>query len=110
MGEPVRIRDLAEQLIRFHGFEPETDIKIVYTGLRPGERMDEPLWSDDEEPCETEYNRILRVNKKKPLAIDIHSLINELRPICRFDPSRPKTYRDGKLLRNILIEKVMKIE
>ncbi len=36
MGEPVRIKDLAEQLIRFHGFEPDTEIKIVYTGLRPG--------------------------------------------------------------------------
>jgi FlaA1/EpsC-like NDP-sugar epimerase len=110
MGEPVRILDLAEQLIRFHGFEPETDIKIVYTGLRPGERLDEPLWSDDEEPCETEYSRILRVNRKKPLSIDINSVIDELRPICRFDPNRDEAYRDGELLRKILIEKVMKFE
>jgi FlaA1/EpsC-like NDP-sugar epimerase len=110
MGEPVRILDLAEQLIRFHGFEPETDIKIVYTGLRPGERLDEPLWSEDEEPVETEYSRILRVNRKKPLFIDINAVIDELRPICRFDPNRSEAYRDGELLRKILIEKVMKFE
>ena len=107
MGEPVRIRDLAEQLIRFHGYEPDTEIKIVYTGLRPGERMDEPLWSPDEEPCETEYSRILRVNRKKPLSIDVKSLLEELRPICRFDPARPQVYRDATLLRKILRERCM---
>jgi FlaA1/EpsC-like NDP-sugar epimerase len=107
MGEPVRIRDLAEQLIRFHGYEPDTEIKIVYTGLRPGERMDEPLWSPDEEPCETEYSRILRVNRKKPLSIDVKSLLEELRPICRFDPARPQDYRDATLLRKILRERCM---
>jgi len=45
MGEPVRIKDLAEQLIRFQGYEPETEIKIEYIGLRPGERLDESLLS-----------------------------------------------------------------
>ena len=105
MGEPVRIRDLAEQLIRFHGFEPDTEIKIVYTGMRPGERMDEPLWSADEEPCETEHSRILRVNRKKPLSVDIKSLLEELRPICRLDPARPEAYRNAESLRNILQER-----
>ena len=104
MGEPVRIRDLAEQLIRFHGFEPDTEIKIVYTGLRPGERMDEPLWSEDEEPCETEHSRILRVNRKKPLSVDINTLLEELRPICRFDSARPQAYRNAELLKGILQE------
>ena len=102
MGEPVRIRDLAEQLIRFHGYEPDTDIKIAYTGLRAGERMDEPLWSRDEEPCETEHSRILRLNRKKPFSVDLSSLLDELRPICRFDPARPQAYRDAELMRKIL--------
>jgi FlaA1/EpsC-like NDP-sugar epimerase len=102
MGEPVRIRDLAEQLIRFHGYEPDTQIKIEYTGLRPGERMDELLWSSDEEPHETEYDRILRVNRKKPLSIDVKSMVDELRPICRLDPGKPQAYRNVELLRSTI--------
>jgi FlaA1/EpsC-like NDP-sugar epimerase len=110
MGEPVRIKDLAEQLIRFHGFEPDTEIKIVYTGLRPGERMDEPLWSQDEKIKETEYSRILQVNRDKPFNVDLKDILEQLRPICRFDPAKPQVYRDAELLRAILIEKVMKLK
>ena len=102
MGEPVRIRDLAEQLIRFYGFEPETEIRIEYTGLRPGERLDELLWAEDEEPRETGHSRILRLNRKSPLALDIPALLDDLRPVCRFDPKRPGIYRDSEFLRAIL--------
>jgi FlaA1/EpsC-like NDP-sugar epimerase len=102
MGEPVRIRDLAEQMIRFYGFEPETDIKIEYTGLRPGERLDERLWSDNEMPQETEYSRILRVDRKTPGSMDLALLMEELKPICRFDPHQPQKYRDNNLLRVVL--------
>jgi FlaA1/EpsC-like NDP-sugar epimerase len=106
MGEPVRIRDLAEQMIRFYGFEPETEIKIEYTGLRPGERLGERLWADDEEPRETEHSRILRLDRKSPQALNIPALLEELRPICRFDKSRPEMYRDSSLLRDILAEAI----
>jgi FlaA1/EpsC-like NDP-sugar epimerase len=102
MGEPVRIRDLAEHLIRFHGYEPETEIKIEYTGLRAGERLDESLFSIDEEPCGTEYSRILRIARKKPLSVNIGKLLDELRPVCRFDSARPQAYRNTELLRNVL--------
>jgi FlaA1/EpsC-like NDP-sugar epimerase len=102
MGEPVRIRDLAEQMIRFYGFEPETDIKIEYTGLRPGERLDERLWSENEIPRETEYSRILRVDKKASGGINLALLMEELKPICRFDPLQPQKYRDSGLLRAAL--------
>jgi len=102
MGEPIRIRDLAEQMIRFYGFEPEADIKIEYSGIRRGERLDERLWSVDEEPRETEYSRILRVDRKSPKSIDLATLMENIRPICRFDPERPEVYRNDGLLRALL--------
>jgi FlaA1/EpsC-like NDP-sugar epimerase len=110
MGEPVRIRDLAEQMIRFNGFEPESEIKIEYIGMRPGERLDETLWEQDEEPKETEHSRILRISRKKPLSLDIPKLLEELRPICFLDAENPQAYRNAGLLKNILIENIMQIE
>ncbi|MCL2214224.1 MAG: polysaccharide biosynthesis protein [Treponema sp.] len=102
MGEPVRIRDLAEQLIRFHGYEPETEIKIEYIGLRPGERLDETLMSEDEESAETEHSRILQITKKKPVNLDVKKLLNELRPVCKFDPAKPKEYRNAQKIHAVL--------
>jgi len=104
MGEPVRIRDLAEQLIRFRGYEPDTEIKIEYIGLRPGERLDETLISKDEEQTETEYDRVLKVTKKTNVVLDTKKLVDDLRPICKLDPAAPKVYHSTETLRNILDE------
>ena len=48
MGEPMRIDDLARNMIRLSGFEPDVDIKVEYTGLRPGEKLFEELLMQDE--------------------------------------------------------------
>jgi FlaA1/EpsC-like NDP-sugar epimerase len=106
MGEPVRIRDMAEQMIRFYGFEPEEDIAIEYVGTRPGERLDERLWGAEEQPVNTEFNRIQRIERRKPPVLDLAGLMHKLRPICRFDPERPGVYRNTGLLRRVLQEAI----
>jgi FlaA1/EpsC-like NDP-sugar epimerase len=102
MGEPVRIRDMAEQMIRFYGLEPEQDIKIETIGLRPGERLDEALWVADEKPEATEHSRILKVERKSPPSLDLPALTAKLRSICHFDSHAPEHYRDSQLLRRVL--------
>jgi FlaA1/EpsC-like NDP-sugar epimerase len=59
MGEPVKISYLAEQLIRLSGKIPGEDIEIVYTGLRPGEKLYEELFHDAEKLAETSHPKIL---------------------------------------------------
>jgi FlaA1/EpsC-like NDP-sugar epimerase len=102
MGEPVKIRDLAEQMIRFYGYEPGRDIQIAYTGLRPGERLDEKLWADNELPQATAFDRILRLEKQGKTDTDIRALMAELAPVCRLDPEKSSRYRNAGLLREIL--------
>jgi len=58
MGQPVLISNLAKQLISLSGKEPEKDIKIVYTGLRPGEKLHEELFHNEESITDTEYEKI----------------------------------------------------
>jgi len=58
MGEPVKIDQMARDLIRFSGFEPEVDIPIVYTGLRPGEKLYEELMTDLEGVVPTDHKKI----------------------------------------------------
>ncbi|MBO8173593.1 MAG: polysaccharide biosynthesis protein [Bacillaceae bacterium] len=58
MGQPVRIADLAKDLIRLSGLRPDQDVKIVYTGIRPGEKLYEELLTDEEGTRETKHDRI----------------------------------------------------
>jgi FlaA1/EpsC-like NDP-sugar epimerase len=63
MGEPVRITDLARNMIRLSGQEPETDIAIDLIGRRPGEKLHEELFNSDEEPQPTAAEKILAATK-----------------------------------------------
>jgi FlaA1/EpsC-like NDP-sugar epimerase len=60
MGEQVRILDLAEDLIRLSGLEPGRDIEIVFTGVRPGEKLREELWESDKTYDRTAHPDIFR--------------------------------------------------
>jgi FlaA1/EpsC-like NDP-sugar epimerase len=60
MGEPVKIVDLARQMIKLSGYEPDKDIKIEFTGLRPGEKLYEELLTDQEKTLPT-YNSKVKI-------------------------------------------------
>jgi FlaA1/EpsC-like NDP-sugar epimerase len=70
MGEPVKIVDLARNLIRLSGFEPDVDIPIVFVGLRPGEKIHEQLVSATEETMPTRYEKIRIVRSEAPESLD----------------------------------------
>lgn len=76
MGEPVRIRDLAEKMIQLSGLQPGRDIQITYTGLRPGEKMYEELFYGKEELLGTSHPKLMLANCY-PVAMDW--LVQELR-------------------------------
>ena len=75
MGEPVKIADLARNLIKLSGFEPDVDINIVYTGLRPGEKLYEELLLKEEGLEATKNNKIYVA---KPIHTDLALLKREL--------------------------------
>jgi FlaA1/EpsC-like NDP-sugar epimerase len=79
MGEPVKIVDLAHNMIRLAGYEPETDIAIEFTGPRPGEKLHEVLFSSGEVVQPTAARRINRAVRRNPIDPDwVESTLNSL--------------------------------
>ncbi|WGS64055.1 polysaccharide biosynthesis protein [Marinitoga aeolica] len=79
MGEPVSIDKLAREMIRLSGYIPDQDIKVVYTGVRPGEKLYEELFLDSEEFVKTENDRIFILKENNVLSKnELEKLINSI--------------------------------
>ncbi|MBR6424144.1 MAG: polysaccharide biosynthesis protein [Bacteroidales bacterium] len=93
MGEPVKIDHLARRMIELAGLEPDKDIKIVYSGLRPGEKLYEEVLSDKENTAPTTHDRIRIANVRQYAYADA----------CRFADALEK------LSREVRIEEMVKL-
>lgn len=89
MGEPVKIVDLARQMIRLSGRRPDLDIKIEFVGLRPGEKLYEEVTHMDETVVTTESTSIFRATPRVTDLRILRQQIQELRNACNaFDSAR----------------------
>ena len=109
MGEPLKIYDMAKQIVKFSGLEPERDIEIKIIGLRPGERIHEPLWLKEEEPKKTEYEKILELKNMEFGDKNLDSLLSALEPIC-FWKNDAEKFRNKELLVSILRKAVPSLD
>jgi O-antigen biosynthesis protein WbqV len=78
MGEPVRIIDLARQMIRLSGKVPDQDVRIEFTGIRPGEKLYEEVFHDHETTVETDHDGLLLA---APRVVAIEELKRQLQPL-----------------------------
>jgi len=82
MGKPVKIRDMAEQMIRLAGLTPDEDIKIIYTGLRPGEKLFEELFHEAEALQGTAHPKIMLSNIREVDWDEVQARLIAIRQAC----------------------------
>ena len=90
MGEPVKIYDLAKNLILLSGHKPDGDIQITFTGLRPGEKLYEEMLMEEEGMQETE-NRLIHIGK--PIEIDEEKFLSQLQYLKEYVVEEPEDIR-----------------
>lgn len=90
MGEPVKILDLAKNLIRLSGHKPGDDIKIEFTGLRPGEKLYEEMLMDEEGLQDTE-NKLIHIGK--PMEFDEKKFMEQLEALKEYVIQEPDDIR-----------------
>jgi FlaA1/EpsC-like NDP-sugar epimerase len=100
MGEQVRILDVARQLIRLSGLEPEKDIPIVFIGLRPGEKLEEDILTDRERVRTTRHAKVFRCNLDPVPAEEILSKVGHI--VDAADSASPAELKNH--LRNMVPE------
>ncbi len=83
MGEPIRIQDLAKQMIRLAGLQPGKDIQIKFTGLRPGEKLSEELFHASEELMKTAHKSILLAAPRTANHAILTRAFDELLELCK---------------------------
>ncbi len=97
MGTPVKIADLAKDMIRLAGLRPDVDIKITYTGLRPGEKLYEERLMD-EEGLQKTSNELINVGR--PIAFDEDEFLGQLRGLME------AAYEDREDIRDLIAKVV----
>ncbi len=90
MGEQIKILDLAQDLIRLSGLEPGKDIEIVYSGIRPGEKLSEALWDEGADYIATPHPDVLKLNENEVLSgCDLEAATKHLVELARIgDPGQ----------------------
>jgi FlaA1/EpsC-like NDP-sugar epimerase len=88
MGKPVKIVDLARQMIRLAGLRPDQDVEIRFTGLRPGEKLFEELFHGKEPPVPTGYPGLFMATPRTADPAIVGRAIEEIASACRGGQSR----------------------
>jgi O-antigen biosynthesis protein WbqV len=83
MGEPVKIVDLARQIVRLAGLHPDIDVEIRFTGLRPGEKLHEELFHGQEPPVPTGYPGLLMATPRTADPAIVGRAVDEIATACR---------------------------
>jgi len=94
MGTPIKIDDMARDLIRFSGFEPDVDIKIEYIGLRPGEKLYEELITEGENIIPTSHEKIMVL---KGVSCDASQLNGDIEELARLSEGQDLVKIKSKL-------------